>query len=109
METKAAKEQQAGRRELQYSSRRAAGEPAKEAKSRVNGKEKLQTGSTLITMLQKSLTAELHRNRSLGVSETAGMRLSLCVCDSLCVCVCVSVCGILWHNSYSIAKDNAML
>lgn len=67
----------------------------KEAESRVKGKEELQTGSTLITMLQKSLTAELH-GTGLQPEPLLGClrdcrNVSLCVCFSLCVSVCV------WH------------
>lgn len=103
MATKAAKEQRAGRR--------VEGEQQKEAESRVKGKEELQTGSTLITMLQKSLTAELH-GTGLQPEPLLGClrdcrNVSLSLFFSVCLCRCV--CGILWHNSYSIAKDNAML
>lgn len=85
----------------------------KEAESRVKGKEELQTGSTLITMLQKSLTAELH-GTGLQPEPLLGClrdcrNVSLSLSLSLSGCVCRCVCGILWHNSYSIAKDNAML
>lgn len=99
METKAAKEQQAGRRELQHSSRRAAGEPAKETKSRVKGKEELQTGSTLITMLQKSLTAELHGTGLQRTAPWVSPRLPVCVSLCVCVGVCVASFGIILIQS----------